>query len=115
MNYSCVVTQPAPPQPGRVRMRSALSSPSAPTRHDPPRRGEVYLPDLLEGLFSQGILLHDDWAQLPQNLQEVLTRCGDLPTLIDQLEAAKLLTAYQAERLRAGKGHGLVLGNYRVV
>jgi response regulator RpfG family c-di-GMP phosphodiesterase/serine/threonine protein kinase len=96
-------------------MRSALSCPSAQTKHDPPRRGEVYMPDLLEGLFNQGILLHDDWAQIPQNLQEVLTRCGDLPTLIDQLEAARLLTPYQADRLRAGKSHGLVMGNYRVV
>jgi response regulator RpfG family c-di-GMP phosphodiesterase len=39
---------------------------------------------------------------------------GDAP-LIEALLAARLLTEFQAERVRAGRLHGLVLGNYRLL
>jgi response regulator RpfG family c-di-GMP phosphodiesterase/serine/threonine protein kinase len=97
-------------------MRSHVMAPSpAVTPRDPPRREEVRLPQLLDGLFADHLILREDWSQLPPATQEKLARCNDLPTLLDWLEANRLLTAYQAERIKAGRTHGLVLGHYRVL
>src|SRR5947209_6613118 len=69
----------------------------------------------LNTLFAVNLVLLEDWDRLPRPTQEELTRWPDRDTFFDQLVVHGLLTAYQAERLRAGRDFGLVLGNYRVL
>src|SRR5205085_6008214 len=69
----------------------------------------------LDSLFAANFVLLEDWERLPQPAQEELAHWPQPATLLDQLAEHGLLTAYQVERLRAGRAFGLVLGNYRVL
>jgi putative two-component system response regulator len=70
---------------------------------------------LLRRLLAAGVVPTDDHDALAPDARAALASAPDDSDLIDQLLTTKLLTAFQAERLRAGRLHGLVLGNYRLL
>src|SRR6516162_11626507 len=71
--------------------------------------------DYLERLLDSWLVLAEDLNSLPASAQEELTQCRDEERLLSLLVEHKLLTEYQADRIRAGKTYGLVLGSYRVL
>lgn len=70
---------------------------------------------LLRRLLQDGLILADEFDALPVADQQALEAKTDDTELVDALTAAKLLTDYQASRVKAGRLHGLLLGNYRVL
>lgn len=70
---------------------------------------------LLRRLLQDGLILADEFDALPVADQRALEAKTDDTELVDALIAAKLLTDYQASRVKAGRLHGLLLGNYRVL
>lgn len=71
--------------------------------------------DLLPGLRRASIIAPEAWEALPASAQADLEDQTNPSQLLAQLVTGKLLTEYQAERIRAGKTAGLILGNYRVL
>jgi putative two-component system response regulator len=69
---------------------------------------------LLSRLLTTGVVLVEEYDSLPEAKQQVLARQQDDPDVLDILVASKLLTEFQAGRVKAGRLHGLILGNYRV-
>jgi response regulator RpfG family c-di-GMP phosphodiesterase len=73
------------------------------------------LPPLLRRLLSTGVLPSEDWDALSEaNRCAVLAAPSDAVTL-ERLVSHRLLTPYQAARVRAGEWVGLILGNYRIL
>ena len=70
---------------------------------------------LLHKLLGSSIVLAEDWEALPPDEREALLRCAGEEALLRGLVENKILTAYQADRVEAGKTFGLILGNYRVL
>jgi response regulator RpfG family c-di-GMP phosphodiesterase len=70
---------------------------------------------LLTDLMNQSLLLADDWDQLPDQVKTKILQSVTRDEVLSQLMEEGLLTMYQASRITAGKTHGLVLGNYRVL
>jgi response regulator RpfG family c-di-GMP phosphodiesterase len=72
-------------------------------------------PPLLRRLVAAGVVPAEDLDALggPER-DAVLRAAGDEP-LLEALVAARLATEYQAIRVKSGRLHGLVLGNYRVL
>ena len=62
-----------------------------------------------------GAIPADAWAALPETDRQAVAGCADLPALAEALLVRRLVTPYQAGRVRAGAVNGLVLGNYRVL
>src|SRR5437016_2772620 len=71
--------------------------------------------DLVEDLLRSSIVLDEDWQALSSAVRDEISQCRDAGTTLSLLVEHGLLTEYQAERIKAGTTHGLVLGNYRVV
>jgi response regulator RpfG family c-di-GMP phosphodiesterase/serine/threonine protein kinase len=69
----------------------------------------------LHELLSSGIVLAEDWDHLPDAVRNDLCSCTATDSLLTALVEHQLLTDYQASRISAGKTHGLLLGNYRVL
>jgi putative two-component system response regulator len=69
-----------------------------------------YLKDLIESY----LVSPDSWSALPREQQTIL---GELQPdrLLDALVDRGLLSTYQADRIKSGHTHGLVIGNYRVL
>jgi response regulator RpfG family c-di-GMP phosphodiesterase len=72
-------------------------------------------PALLRQWRHTHLLSEEDWGRAPAAVRAELARAPDADRLLAGLLSHGLLTAYQVERLRAGDGFGLVLGNYRVL
>jgi len=70
---------------------------------------------LIADLVDSGILLAEDWQSLPSALQNELSQCEESEVILNALTKHRMLTEYQADRIRAGTTYGLVLGNYRVL
>jgi response regulator RpfG family c-di-GMP phosphodiesterase/serine/threonine protein kinase len=70
---------------------------------------------LLKELLTSRIILADDWENLPDTVRGDLSDCIAKKDLLHLLVDHQLLTEYQAGRIEAGKTHGLVLGNYRIL
>ena len=70
---------------------------------------------LFTDLLRSSVILTEDSEKLPQQTQEEIRRCSEIPELLSLLVQHGLLTEYQAARVEAGKTDGLVLGNYRVL
>jgi response regulator RpfG family c-di-GMP phosphodiesterase len=70
---------------------------------------------LLTDLLRSSVILPEDSEKLPEQTQEEIRRCSEIPQLLSLLVQHGLLTEYQAARVEAGKTHELVLGNYRVL
>src|SRR5437773_5162716 len=60
-------------------------------------------PQLLEELLTTGLLRKTDWEALPEWGRQRLSGTTDNNRLLDQLLNQKLLTGYQAGRIRARK------------
>jgi response regulator RpfG family c-di-GMP phosphodiesterase len=70
---------------------------------------------LLRELLTSAIVLQEDLEKLPQQAQQDLEQCGSTDELLAMLIQSRLLTPYQADRVRAATTYGLILGNYRVL
>jgi response regulator RpfG family c-di-GMP phosphodiesterase len=70
---------------------------------------------LLRRLCAAGVVAPEDLDSLGPREHQAVSREPDDARLIEALVAARLLTEHQACRLKAGRMHGLVLGNYRVL
>ncbi|GBD35135.1 Cyclic di-GMP phosphodiesterase response regulator RpfG [bacterium HR36] len=70
---------------------------------------------LLGDLLKFRVLLEEELASLPADKAAHLQTIAEPEQLLDFLVAAQLLTPYQAERVRTGKWHGLVVGGYRIL
>jgi response regulator RpfG family c-di-GMP phosphodiesterase len=72
-------------------------------------------PSLLGRLLASSLVLTEDWERLTPSTRLALTDCPSVSELLAGLVAHGLLTEFQAERVEAGDGAGLVLGNYRLL
>lgn len=70
---------------------------------------------LLESLLESKIVLLEDLDRLPGSIQHEIKGVAEHRVLLPILVRHGLLTDYQAARIEAGRTHGLVLGNYRVL
>jgi len=70
---------------------------------------------LLLKLVATGVVPTDTWDELSPSDQTQIAAAVDLASLVEALAVRRLLTPYQALRIRAGAVNGLVLGNYRVL
>ncbi len=70
---------------------------------------------LLAELLSISVIRRYDWERLDDSIREDLVYEVDENHLLAALVTCKLLTDYQAERIRTGQRFGLVVGNYRIV
>ena len=85
-----------------------IAVPPVPASEPPP------LP-LLRRLLAAGVVAAEDYDALPDDGRRAVDHSPTDDALFDALAAAKLLTEFQVERLRGGRLHGLVLGNYRLL
>ena len=70
---------------------------------------------LVRELLDPSIILAEDWEDLGDAPRQQLTACKNKDALLPLLVEHRLLTPYQVDRVDAGKTHGLILGNYRVL
>ncbi len=70
---------------------------------------------LLGRLLATGVVPAEGWAALSDADRRAVAAAADLPALAEALLVRRLLTPYQAGRVRAGAVNGLMLGNYRVL
>lgn len=71
--------------------------------------------NLLSELRTSFVIRPQDWTNLSEMVRVELRLVRDAAELLEQLVIQKLITDYQATRIRSGKTFGLILGNYRVV
>src|ERR1019366_104638 len=69
----------------------------------------------LNDLIKSSIVLAEEVDDLPDEARHELEACSDKDGLLALLVKNRLLTEFQAERVDAGKIHGLILGNYRIL
>lgn len=79
----------------------------------PPSAPEAPSP-LLRRLLAAGVVLADDYDSLPADMRRTVD-CAPHDVQLDTLVVSGLVTEYQAGRVRDGRLHGLVLGNYRLL
>ena len=99
-------------------MGTSVFAPLRPTEPGPSPR--TPLPEtagslLLRRLLAAGVVPGEDFDALPIADRQTIDREPDDERLLEVLIAAKLLTDHQASRVRIGRLHGLILGNYRVL
>ena len=70
---------------------------------------------LIDRLVKSSLILAEDWQLLSSEVRDELYSCQELELILPALVDHRLLTEYQADRIRAGTTYGLVLGNYRVL
>lgn len=70
---------------------------------------------LLHYLLDTSVVPAEEFEALPAEQQHALENEQDEAKLLDRLIAARLMTSYQANRIKTGRIHGLLLGNYRVL
>jgi len=69
----------------------------------------------LRRLLASGVVSVEDYDSLTATHRQDVDNAGNEETLLGVLVAVGLMTEFQAERVRAGRLHGLVLGNYRLL
>ena len=72
------------------------------------------VPHLLRRLLAAGVVA-EDYDGLSSDDRQAVNRATSDDALLNTLVATKLLTEFQAERVQAGRLHGLILGNYRLL
>jgi CheY-like chemotaxis protein len=82
-----------------------------PTRSGPACEAEL----LLEKLLESGLISPLAFDALPETARAELAHYAHAPQFLARLVDFELLTSYQADRVRIGNVHGLILGNYRVL
>jgi response regulator RpfG family c-di-GMP phosphodiesterase len=73
------------------------------------------LSPLLRRLLALAVIAPEAWDGLSPDAKSAVAAAPDDDALAAALVAHRLLTPYQAGRVRAGEPHALVLGNYRVL
>jgi cyclic di-GMP phosphodiesterase len=86
------------------------SEPDSPSRTPNP---ETSAPQLMRRLLAAGVVAAEDYEAHAD--RPAIDRAPDDASLIDALLTARLLTDHQAARVKTGRMHGLILGNYRVL
>ncbi|HEY1191685.1 MAG TPA: serine/threonine-protein kinase, partial [Gemmata sp.] len=71
--------------------------------------------ELLRGLLASGVVPVEDYDALGPDDRLAVDRAATDDSLLDELVRTVLLTEFQAARVRAGRLHGLILGNYRLL
>lgn len=64
---------------------------------------------------QMGLIPDEDWDALPATVHTELTGHRSFGRLLLRLTEEKLLSPYQADMVRAGKTHSLILGPYRIL
>lgn len=70
---------------------------------------------LLSRLLALGVIPADEYEALAEANRQTVEQETDDTRLVDALVVCRLLTDYQAARIKVGRLHGLVLGNYRIL
>jgi response regulator RpfG family c-di-GMP phosphodiesterase len=99
----------AAPTEARQTENAQISTDALPTQKAWPARL------LLEDLLRRPLIPREAWDAIQPTLQEKLRLTAESDKLLDELVQHKLLTEYQAGRVRAGKTASLILGNYRIL
>ena len=71
--------------------------------------------ELLDRLLDSKLIQPEDWQELSGDRQVHISSATTKDELLSRLANTRLLTDYQACRVRAGTTFGLILGNYRVL
>ncbi|AMV30128.1 Cyclic di-GMP phosphodiesterase response regulator RpfG [Gemmata sp. SH-PL17] len=82
--------------------------------YQPPFAAPVPLP-LLQRLLTRGVIASEDYEGLKPDDRQAVDRAATDDLLIDALVRTRLLTEFQALKIRSGRLHALVLGNYRLL
>jgi response regulator RpfG family c-di-GMP phosphodiesterase len=83
--------------------------------HDGPGEMSASVFSLLSWLLDSLVVLPEEWDELPPRDREQIAQAASTDVLLDLLVARHLLTPFQAEAVRGGRGDDLVLGHYRVL
>jgi response regulator RpfG family c-di-GMP phosphodiesterase/serine/threonine protein kinase len=70
---------------------------------------------LLKRLLAARVIHVDEYDAIPAAKRQAIDQEADDFRILEALIAAELLTDYQSARIKVGRLHGLVLGNYRVL
>ncbi len=92
---------------------SSVRPPTAGNTHTP--APENVTPLLLRRLIACGVVPVEDFDALSPADRQPVESAADDSALLAALLAKHLITEFQAERVRTGRLHGLVLGNYRLL
>ncbi len=84
------------------------------TKSSPAHRDNSGL-SLLSRLLTDGVVHTDEYDALTETNRHAIERSSDDIKLLDSLIGFRILTDYQASRIKVGRLHGLILGNYRVL
>lgn len=84
------------------------------TKSTPAHRDNSGL-SLLSRLLTEGVIHTDEYDALTESNRQSIERSLDDIKLLDSLIGFRILTDYQASRIKVGRLHGLILGNYRVL
>lgn len=79
-----------------------------------PAMGQSQSP-LFRRLLADGIISPEDYDSLAPRDRAAVDRESDDSRVLDLLARLGLMTEYQVARVRVGRTHGLVLGNYRLL
>ncbi|QEG32730.1 Cyclic di-GMP phosphodiesterase response regulator RpfG [Gemmata obscuriglobus] len=70
---------------------------------------------LLRELLASGVVANESYEALDAADRFAVDHAPSAAALLDQLVRTRLLTEFQAARVRTGRLHGLTLGNYRLL
>lgn len=70
---------------------------------------------LLAELLTSSIIAPHHWDSLTAQARDEVMQCADSAVLLTTLLAKRLLTEYQAARVKEGRTYELILGNYRIL
>lgn len=70
---------------------------------------------VLTKLLTTQVLLSEEWDEMSAADREYLGRATSTDVLLNKLNKMGLLTAFQADTIRAGTPDELILGNYRLI
>ncbi len=79
-----------------------------------PIPGSLSLGGHVQMLIEQNIISAEAWQSIPPEVRDNLAN-SNLEDLLAALLQREIITTYQADRIRAGNIHGLVIGNYRIL
>jgi response regulator RpfG family c-di-GMP phosphodiesterase/tRNA A-37 threonylcarbamoyl transferase component Bud32 len=81
----------------------------------PSKSKVIETPISVQRWLNASVILREDWETLPGDVHTQIAACTDDEQICRRLVEHRVLTDYQAKRLRTGSTHGLVLGSYRVL
>lgn len=70
---------------------------------------------LVTALVDQGVILGEEWEDVPEQVRIELRRMVDYATLLPALVGRHLLTRFQADAIRAARTADLTIGQYRIL